>query len=1345
MTKEMFLGLVAAAAALPLAAAEGNMIEGMTQNEGMTAVPRVSPVTIDGNLDEWDFSGEIWSFADYEMRDQYSVRTAAMWDEEYLYLSFRWKDPLPLNSTVNPEDVSQRPEGWRADAVQLRIAPPKGNPLWVTSWWYKDRATLQFMYWEFPQKFGKMESAYYVAKPNGIDLGEGIQSVYRMLPARDGFVQEMRLPWRVLLKQKGRPMPTDAALKAGDKLRMTFEFKWGDASGSGWPMHAFSDNLQPGNTERSFLWGKSNAWGDFILGSAALAEKRRYVPKVYKPEGVCPVRVKVPAEAKVFTVVIEDKDGNRVRNLAGGFDVNGYRVDDTTGEVKWDLLDDAGNPVPEGEYRVRGLTHQGLTSSYVMSFYNPGTPPWTTLDTRGAWGSDHSRIQFAARAGKDILLSGGFVEGGYGVFSMGPNDRKNWSHPRGAMALAANDRYVFVMPNGWHTKDEVLCRYDAKTGEARPFILDGKPRPQDLPLTEIFGRKLKRLVDRETSSAQWGLDKNQNVLGFTAGPASMVVALADGIVVELDQETAQVKGEHKLDYDYALVRNVGLTAQGTPFDQVFTPIVFDGTRIFFYRKGVLCEYALADGTTRTIETTEKVERPTAMALGDDGSIYVADDGADKQVKRFGRNGTLLATYGKKGGRARAGKFDAQGMREVSSIAVDAKGRVWTVEFTDFPRRVSVWGTNGKLDKDFIGNTGYCGSGVVLHPQDVGRAFVGPNEFLLDETNHTAKMERVLVNPKFDDMTFPLTMAANKAGHVFRSSASGVARDYFFRDGILYMGDAKGDWRCVAAATTVGRIQKLFRHHIVIKEPHGDFAGRNAFDIAVWNDLDGDGLASHAECEILPNPFAYKIGERMRWPRPQLRAGWGSRMDVEDLSFFVSDGKCRWKLVPTSFGPDGAPRYSLKDMTVVSKEPLIESEDMYPVPGEDTLLTFTRKAKRGVVMGVTKDFKQVKWTYPDRYDNVHGSHSATMPRPGLLIGPLKIAGVVEACGDAKGVFMLRGNYGSDYYLTTDGLYVDSMFKDMRLPSLTLPATEDELRAAPFHLYSMGAEPFNGWIGRQSDGQVRMLCGVAPQAACLAKIHGLETIRYFTGDALSVDAALLARAKDDREARARGASAAKTYTIARVTGDRPQWEKISAMPIAAEGQPVQGECRLAHDGRKLFVRFTVKGDASPWMNRGKDMTRLFKSGDCVDLCLSPSANKGKEAKEGDLRLLVAPFGKDSVSVLMRKVCAQARPEERVHYRSPVRAFDMAQVKAAAKPTVSVGAKGYAVELEIPWSELGVTPTSGLKMRGDVGLILSDAAGAFNTARVYFSNKETGLVSDLPGEADLYPSQWADITLE
>lgn len=78
--------LLISGAALAAAGESLNMLGNQSQNTGMVAVPVTVPVVIDGKLDDWDLSGRIWSFADINLRDEYSVETAVMWDAEFLYL-----------------------------------------------------------------------------------------------------------------------------------------------------------------------------------------------------------------------------------------------------------------------------------------------------------------------------------------------------------------------------------------------------------------------------------------------------------------------------------------------------------------------------------------------------------------------------------------------------------------------------------------------------------------------------------------------------------------------------------------------------------------------------------------------------------------------------------------------------------------------------------------------------------------------------------------------------------------------------------------------------------------------------------------------------------------------------------------------------------------------------------------------------------------------------------------------------------------------------------------------------------------------------------------------------------
>jgi hypothetical protein len=120
---------------------------------------------------------------------------------------------------------------------------------------------------------------------------------------------------------------------------------------------------------------------------------------------------------------------------------------------------------------------------------------------------------------------------------------------------------------------------------------------------------------------------------------------------------------------------------------------------------------------------------------------------------------------------------------------------------------------------------------------------------------------------------------------------------------------------------------------------------------------------------------------------------------------------------------------------------------------------------------------------------------------------------------------------------------------------------------------------------------------------------------------------------------------------------------------------------------------------------------------------------------------------IAVLMQPLAPAATTSEAVNYHSPVgdKSFQKVAVLADANVHVKVGSGRYVVEAAIPWQELGILPKKGLKLRGDCGFILSDSQGLINTARVYWSNLDTNLVSDMPIEAWLAPNRWGSLSLD
>jgi hypothetical protein len=85
-----------------------------------------------------------------------------------------------------------------------------------------------------------------------------------------------------------------------------------------------------------------------------------------------------------ITLLVEDKDGNRLKNLV--FD---HPVKAGDNVIYWNGSSMTGIAAP-GTYMVRGIFHEGITPHLEYSIYSPGRPPWPTADGTGAWLADHT-------------------------------------------------------------------------------------------------------------------------------------------------------------------------------------------------------------------------------------------------------------------------------------------------------------------------------------------------------------------------------------------------------------------------------------------------------------------------------------------------------------------------------------------------------------------------------------------------------------------------------------------------------------------------------------------------------------------------------------------------------------------------------------------------------------------------------------------------------------------------------------------------------------------------------------------------------------------------------------------
>ena len=379
------LVLLLAAATLLLLELDRPALAQQTNNYALRAVPAPARVALDGELGEWDLSGEILMCYDLEtMLDNHSVRTAAMYDQEWLYLSFRFRDRTPMVNHVNPQ---QRPgSGWIADCVQVRIWADDGKPLGpggarithIDCYYFTDekRPTAYVTYNDMSRKQDGLEGTIPEA------IGQGVEAAFLQDPDGQGYTQEMRISCKHL-RREGRPYV------AGETLRLGLECFWGGPEAEKWYEHRLTDLLNPELPQREFFWTNYNAWGRVQFmdhgklepspSLEQLSDVERLAQLRYSTDGPVAIRYRMPLDG-FATLVVEKPDGTRIRNLISNYPRKQGNLLD-----RWDGTDDNGRLVPPGNYQVRGLYHGPLDILYQFSYGNPGNPPWETSDGKGNW------------------------------------------------------------------------------------------------------------------------------------------------------------------------------------------------------------------------------------------------------------------------------------------------------------------------------------------------------------------------------------------------------------------------------------------------------------------------------------------------------------------------------------------------------------------------------------------------------------------------------------------------------------------------------------------------------------------------------------------------------------------------------------------------------------------------------------------------------------------------------------------------------------------------------------------------------------------------------------------------
>lgn len=1281
----------------------GNTWATQTDNHGIHAVPTPGPVVIDGKLADWDLSGRILICYDLEtLREVYSVEAAMMYDAANCYIALRWKDPVPLGNSHDPH--YQASKGWAGDSVQLRLKTDRITH--ATAWYYaaKQQSFIHLEYGKsLTEPFGGGQKPLFPVA--GWKLDGGAEQAFLADADGRGYVQEVKLPWTLITNSGQAPLSGFAC---------GFDVLWGEAD---WPVHRYTDNLATGHTSREFFWTAHQAWGPVVMektGKLTLP-KPAYLVALEEAVagGVVPVPYTAPKAGRV-TLAIDDAQGRRVRNLTAAQTRNaGANVE------QWDGLDDAGKPVPPGEYRLRGLIHEGIRANWLMSFSSPGNPPWTTPDGTGAFYGDHTAPQAAASAGDYVALACPMGEGGQHLIGCDLNGQRLWglanriAFDGGHISLATDGKILWVANDA---KQSTIYRVEVATGRYAPWTLKS---------VDATGKSSAPVLDHLVTEAP----------GYTSGKNLGVnlssIAVRDGLLAVCLKRENQVL---VLDGDSTWVnRRIAVPEpRSVAWQSDGSLVVLSGSQLKRIQPN------------DQIEAFGKPEWSDATYLTSDSqdNLYLSLRGERQQVQVLTKSGAPVRTIGVAGGRPFHGAYIAGGMRQPGQPAVDRTGRLWVPEETFNPKRTSIWNTSdGTLVKELVGTTGYAGAGS-LNPDDPTMGFSEQTVFKLDLTNGTSQ-PTFSVGAGGSDVH---GHGATTTDEIFPPRIHELTNRTITRNGMIYAfttDSARGsdevhctlyDGKTWRSAAHIGSVPTRDLEGQDAKYRNPLFNGHGG-EHYIWVDADGDGRVQSAELS-----FSKTIGaEGLR-----LRSNyWGQLPGPDGAVPYMTERNDRIVRFPiTGFSACGAPQYTFAAVDVLTLDQSIagggngEGMVMGGANGlihvnQDPLITIDSSGK---VLG----------TYPNPHCSVHGSHNALAARPGYLIGPSSILGTADLGGDVGGVWYLNGNLGENYLFTADGLWIQSVFKDCR-GGFDTPT--QAVRGMSVDAMTAGGESFGGNFIQTKDGRHLLIaCGTD---ARVIELSGLKSLSRFSGSFTYTPDQWRAaqQAAEDRVAKAnqpkRFSVPKATGTIA-IDGKAEEWPELTndqaTVLLIGAGKRPAARAALRWSPSHLTIAWRVLTDHDRPLNVGQDDRLLFKSGDAVDLMLIGGDPAGQ-------RLLLTTLAGQPTAVHYEKHVAGTAEAARVPFSSPWRTIHFDRVTRPTDVAVAFGKinGGWFAEAQVPWARLGITPAAGQELRADVGVLSADRGGTTTVARTYWSNRATGLVNDIPGEAELTPKLWGTIVLE
>jgi hypothetical protein len=208
-----------------------------SQVSSLDVVAAPGPVTVDGDLSDWNLSCMFEARCAGPFAESYYVHGSMAYDKQYLYVAARVGDPMPMRNAIDPNTDPW--SAWMGGSVQLRLSTDRafgwpvkamkpscrqgeaspqdtsGRLVHLTLWYFQLR--------DEPC----LEIRYGMNLDRGVVNPAGWHGVFRKAPDGKGYTVECAIPWTLLGAGSDPPRP-------GDELGLSWTINWSDASGKRW-------------------------------------------------------------------------------------------------------------------------------------------------------------------------------------------------------------------------------------------------------------------------------------------------------------------------------------------------------------------------------------------------------------------------------------------------------------------------------------------------------------------------------------------------------------------------------------------------------------------------------------------------------------------------------------------------------------------------------------------------------------------------------------------------------------------------------------------------------------------------------------------------------------------------------------------------------------------------------------------------------------------------------------------------------------------------------------------------------------------------------------------------------